>query len=752
MHSAAVTASRDLDTSGWTTPAALVAAVVLAQFHSFSLFHALAELFAVGVAMLTAVVGWKAYPLSRNNFLMYLACGYFWVGGLDLAHLLTNPGTNVFPVDQSNASTQLWVGTRFIEALIFLTAPLTLGRALRRQRVFHAFGLVAVLLVAAVAVGVLPDAYIPGHGLTPFKVASEYVIVLLLGAAALLLWRQRQRLDARLVRLMLASIALLGAAELTFTLYRSIGEWPTVLGHVFKLLSYWLVYVGIVETTLTQPFRTLARGASTFDAVPDPTVVVDQAGIVRQGNRAARRFLGLTEGELLGRHCHDLFHPAGLTRDACPVCRRVDTGAPAEGLVVELSAHDCWHQISLAPVAGSTNVAAGMVHVSRDITEQVLAERALRESEARFRELIETVGDWVWEVDEHNVFTYASPRAFDLLGYRPEEVRGRTPFEFMPPQEAERVAAEFSAIAARRAPFSRLENTNRRKDGTLVVLETSGAPYFDAQGRFCGYRGLDRDITERKCIERELERYRDHLEQRVEERTRELQTLNRELESFSYTVSHDLRTPLRAINGFSHALREDCGGGLDEQCRAYLGHIHDATMRMSDLIDGLLGLTRVVRGEMHLEQVDLSALAHDLVRTLADAEPGRVVDLHIGPDLGATGDPNLLRPLLQNLLGNAWKFTARREHARIAFDRERRDGRAVFFVRDNGAGFDMRHAHKLFEPFTRLHRQGEYEGTGIGLATVRRIVQRHGGAIWAEGEVGVGATFYFTLGEAAGGR
>jgi signal transduction histidine kinase len=233
--------------------------------------------------------------------------------------------------------------------------------------------------------------------------------------------------------------------------------------------------------------------------------------------------------------------------------------------------------------------------------------------------------------------------------------------------------------------------------------------------------------------------------QELEATNQELEASNKELETFSYSVSHDLRTPLRSIDGFSHMLIEDYADELDDEGRDHLRRVRAGAQRMGEIIDALLGLTRLTRGEMRRETVDLSAMASEISEDLRRAQPEREVECLITDGLVANGDARLLKVALENLLGNAWKFTGGEAHAKIEFGAVRHDGTLAYFVRDNGAGFNEAYAGKLFGPFQRLHRTDEFEGTGIGLTTVQRIVHRHGGKIWAEGEVGRGATFYFTL-------
>lgn len=282
--------------------------------------------------------------------------------------------------------------------------------------------------------------------------------------------------------------------------------------------------------------------------------------------------------------------------------------------------------------------------------------------------------------------------------------------------------------------------------GILVVLDGKPLQHTEQVGELLEiFAARAAGEMERLWVEEELRKHRDHLEELVAERTIALETANQELEAFSYSVSHDLRAPLRSIDGFSQVLLEDYTDKLDEAGKDHLQRVRNASQRMGELIDDLLMLSRVTRREMHRNAIDLSKLAHKIAAQLREDQPDRSVEFMIQEGQTAHGDPHLLRIVLDNLFENAWKYSSKEAQAQIEFGAMEADGKPAYYVRDNGAGFDMKYAGKLFGAFQRLHKTEEFEGTGIGLATVARIIHRHGGRVWAEGEVGKGATFYFTL-------
>lgn len=379
-------------------------------------------------------------------------------------------------------------------------------------------------------------------------------------------------------------------------------------------------------------------------------------------------------------------------------------------------------------------------------TSRQRVEEALRESELRFRSVAQAAHDAIIAADSNGKIIFWNQGAQAIFGYAEEEVLEKPLTLLMPPRyrDAHQRGLERLRATGESHLFGHtIALHGLRQDGSEFPVELSLATWHTEDGTF--YSGILRDITERKQAEDEIRRLNADLEQRVIERTAQLEAANKELEAFAYSVSHDLRTPLRSIDGFSRFLLKNCLDKLNAREQDYFQRIRAASQRMGQLINDLLNLSRLTRIDICREAVDLSELARMIAAELRQTQPQRHIECIIADGLLVYGDRRLLQVMLQNLLGNAWKFTAKLPQARVEVGRTRYDGQTVYCVRDNGAGFDMAYADKLFAPFQRLHTTDEFEGTGIGLATVQRIVHRHGGRIWAEGAVDQGATFYFTL-------
>ena len=409
-------------------------------------------------------------------------------------------------------------------------------------------------------------------------------------------------------------------------------------------------------------------------------------------------------------------------------------------------------------IANVRQMAGSLSSYLRELTslnenlEQRVTERTreLAASEEKFRTVADVTYDWESWIGPDGRYIYVSPSCERISGYRPEEfladpgLLGR----IVHPDDRDRYIAHLGAhpvADTTDGPASENEFRIINRNGEVHWLGHACQPVLGEEGRFLGRRASNRDITERKQAEEEIRRLNAELEERVQQRTAELEVSNRELESFSYSVSHDLQAPLRHVDGYSKILLEDYGDKLDSGGQRLLQRLRAGAQRMGQLIDDLLNLSRVTRSELHRQGVDLSELARESIVELQKSHPDRPVAVTIVDGLQAVGDPRLLRVVIDNLLDNAWKYTGTTNQPVVEFGKTTVDGRTAFFVRDNGVGFDMAYAGKLFNAFQRLHGPSEFEGSGIGLATVQRIIRRHGGRVWAEAEVGRGATFFFTV-------
>jgi len=374
-----------------------------------------------------------------------------------------------------------------------------------------------------------------------------------------------------------------------------------------------------------------------------------------------------------------------------------------------------------------------------DITERKRLEHDMVSSELRYRRLFETAQDGILILNaQTGEITDANPFLSNMLGYSRQELLGKKLWEIGFFKDSAASHQAFQELQAK--GYVRYEDLPlETKDGRPMEVEFVSNVYaIDGEQVIqCNIR----DITVRKQAQERVKKLNESLNQH----TAELEAANSELEVFSYTVSHDLRAPLRSMASFSQALFEDYPEKIDDRGKEYLSYIQASSTQMSQMIDDLLKLSRITLGEIQRDTVNLSNLAESVAAALQKTDQKRLVKFAIAPEIQVTGDFRLLRIVFENLLGNAWKFTAKTKEPVIEFGTMEYQNKKPYFVRDNGAGFNMAYADKLFRPFQRLHSSTEYEGTGIGLASVQRIIKRHGGHVWAEGEVGKGATIYFTL-------
>lgn len=485
-----------------------------------------------------------------------------------------------------------------------------------------------------------------------------------------------------------------------------------------------------------------------FEDAPEATLVcVD--GRVHLANTAARRLFA-AEGShgLDGLLLLELLNPDDRSLEQA----RLDgfLGDPRQTHLPPLplrfrSADGKPLQAEATAVKTTLEGAPALIYVLRDVARWLHAEQILRESQAMYRDVVESVKEILFQTDAEGRITFLNRAWHQTTGFDSRLSTGQSLLDFIEEDDRGRVAPHLRAVREGYEEIAEIEFRLRTRTGGPRWAEATLRPLRDTHDRTIGCSGTLTDITARKEAEQTQRDLNKELEARVRVRTAELEASNRELEAFSYSVSHDLRAPLRAIDGFAQIVAEDYAPRLDEIGREYLQRIRVATQRMARLIDDLIDLARLTRQTMKREQVNLSLLVEQILGELRLENPERQVDIHIEPNLIAAADRALMRVALDNLLRNAWKFTSRREMASIRFHAELRDRQVVYCVSDNGAGFDMNFATKLFLPFHRLHGISEFAGTGIGLATVQRVIQRHEGRVWAESTPDEGARFYFTL-------
>ena len=491
------------------------------------------------------------------------------------------------------------------------------------------------------------------------------------------------------------------------------------------------------------------------DQAPLNIWVTDAAGDTVYVNKSWVEFTGLTYEECLDKGWAELAHPDCLVelRERYEEAKKHSGAFEYTCWFKRADGQYRWLYTKAAERHNASGEHGGFIGTTIDITEQKRASEELEElirertsdlqkTNQMLQSIIENVPVMIFVKNASDLrFELFNKAGQDITGYTDKDLLGKNDYDFFPSEQATFFIEKDREALRNKKLIDVAEEPIKSKHGETRILHTRKVPILDEAGTPVYMLGVSEDITEYKQAQTRIE----VLNQQLQEQINSLNAVNRELEAFSYSVSHDLRAPLRTIDGFSQAIEEDYADKLDEDGKRYLTRIREGSQQMAQLIDDMLNLSRLTRGEIHKEPVDLSQIARAFADDLQVNEPERNVDFIIQNNIVANADKRLIQSVLQNLLGNAWKFTSHHPTALIEFGLLQEQDRTVYFVKDNGAGFDMAYVDKLFGVFQRLHDAHDFSGTGIGLASVQRIIHRHGGDIWAEGAVEKGATFYFTL-------
>lgn len=751
-------------------PLAAILLLAPLSFFSFPLFHVLAELIPIVIATSAFTIAWNTHPFSRNNFLLFLATGLFCLGLLDLFHALVYKGMHLYPGPaDANLPTQLWIGARYLQAILLLLAPLTPRYPLRRAPLLAGMSLCVLLLFVAIMSGWFPDAFVAGTGLTPFKVASEYLIVAILGAALVLFHQRRADLGPRLVSLIQVAIVATMISELAFTFYVSVFGLSNLVGHLFKILAYWYIYCALVEDGVRASAESEARFKSAFRDSAIGMAMVALDGRWLEANDRLCTMLGYSEKELQDRGVADLIHPGD--RGLClEDARRLVAGDiptyEIEQRYLRQDGRARWGRLSVSLVRDHLSAPRYFIVHIQDITEIKRAEQALRRSREGLGLLTEASLAIMAETDLDAMLQAVAEAALALtdarlatcahdLGRSQSVVGGSASAPGAPACPCGPMArldrGGVHAALLEGAEAVRLTNAELRRhprwwglpEGHAPLRGLLGVPLRARNGVTNGMilvtdRGHGDFTSEDETLLRQLATVASLALQHVEARL-SLETADRRKDAFLAMLGHELRNPLAPIRN-SLAILEHIAPG-DETARRAQSVIDRQVTHLTRLVDDLLDVTRIARGKIQL-QCERLDFCHLVRRTLDDhretlSQRELTLETVLPRDaLWISGDRTRMAQVIGNLLSNAAKFTPPGGVVRVSVEPDLALGQAVLRVRDSGVGISPDMLPQVFEPFTQadnsLERSGG--GLGLGLPTVKGLVELHAGSVRAESE------------------
>ena len=737
LSSIAVSEGNYFNLSAWLLPITLAVFLMLVSFYNFLFFHTLAEFFAIVIAILTCVIAWNMYPFTRNNYLMYIGAGYFWIGILDLMHTLNYRGMGLFTDGGANAAVQLWIGTRYFEALLLLSAPWFLKHSFNRINSFVFFGAGALIIILLVKFGYFPDGFIEGKGLTPFKVYSEYLIILFLAASIFYLVKQKSLLENNIVKVMIVSIVFTMAAELAFTFYVDVYGISNIVGHILKLFSYWLIFMAVIRTTLKEPFLAMARSSSTYDAIPDATIVVDEQGVIRQANIKACELIESEIGNVVGQSSHDLFHPQHIQSKDCPVCQAVVNNEELKSLEVKLAKKERWLDYSLSHIEGASGT-DGTVEVIRDITQRKLSEEKVEELDTLKNSIVENLPSmlFVKDANDHRYVEW-NKAAEEISGFLKEEMLGKNDFSFWPKEEAQFFIDRDDEVIKGNKLFDIPQEQLTTKYKGVRTLHTKKIPIFDSEGNAKYLLGISEDITDKLKTEEMLSR------------SQKMDAVGQ----MSGGIAHDFNNQLGVILGYVDLLSEQ---NLPEAQLKWIAAVRSAGERCAELTNQLLIFSR--KGEVDKTIINVNDIITEMKAMIMGAVTPQVdIKYFMAENLWLTetnfgGCQDAILNLILNsrdAMPGGGSLTV--ETSNIILDESNTsvlpnvsEGDYIqIMVSDTGGGMSQDVIKHVFEPFYTTKDIGK--GTGLGLSMVYGFVHRYGGDISLESNEGEGSTFRIYL-------
>jgi PAS domain S-box-containing protein len=757
-------------------PALIAGTCALGLKFGYLVFHLLAEGFSVVIALSALTVAGTSRQFTKDRFLIYIAIGIGWCAVLDVVHTLTFKGMGLLPVNGANTATQLWIAARYLQAAVMISAPLFLRLSVRTAYLHAVFGLLVTAVLVSISTDSFPDAYIEGQGLTPFKIYSEYAIILMLAATLALLWRSRALLAQPVMLAICAALVAMILAEFAFTRYVSVYATANLIGHLFKIVAYWFIYVALVKWTLHEPFRKLGEAqASLRESEFRWKFAVEGAGdglwdwdvptnTVFFSTRW-KTMLGFSEDEI-GNGLDEWatrVHPDDKAQAMADVQAHLDGATPYYSSEHRVRCKDgSWKWIldrGLVVRRDPAGKALRVIGTHADITESKRAEEVLRTSEERSRTIIQTALDGFWLTDLKGRLLQVNDAYCRMIGYREQELLAMTISEIEAKEDSAETAAHMQAVIRRGS--DRFETRHRRKDGSVLDVEVAIQYQAVEGGRMVCFLS---DITDRKHAELEIRNLNSGLEERVRQRTTDLEAANQLLiraklqaeaanvakSTFLANMSHEIRTPMNGIIGMANILRIE---GVSPKQADRLDKIDASAQHLLNVINNVLDLSKIEASKLVLTEapVTISSLLSNAVSILSEPVKAKGLRLLIKNDTSPThllGDPTRLQQALLNYASNAVKFT-NSGSVTLRIETEQEDAASAllrFEVQDTGVGIAPEAMARLFNAFEQADNSmtRQYGGTGLGLAITKRMAEMMGGTVGAESTPGVGSTFWFT--------